>query len=371
MVVALYRGKTTLKRWKFISYILQELLVVLVLGWGLHTLSATGRFPAGDGPHILGVSTRLAQLITDGEWTSFLYCFSSLLGPHPPFAYLPYTLAELLFPNQGWTHLFGSTFVLWLCWNGIQRLGGGFIGLLWLICGAPIWLQFENAGIDIAAGACAIQATSWLWKSEGLRKRKETGIWGLWLGAGFMVKYTAPMFMWGPCILAGYWVLRRSLWSNLCIGICGFCIIAMPWWSTHLSNVMGYVSASSNAGSGLLTNQNIITSAWYEWENISWYPSVLIDAYGPSFFTLVAGAIILRFHSSKAPILIFSILGGWLFLNAQSQRQDRYIVPAIPALAATVSTSWLAIPSLYWAWSTLKATHDVYTRPTPAPDQRE
>ena len=360
-----------MKSAKQIWEILREILVLIILGWAVVNLSKTGRFPAGDGPHILGVSTRLAQLLTDGEWTSFVYCFSSLLGPHPPFAYLPYMLAELLFPNQGWTHLLGSTFVLWVSWNGVARLGGGIIGFIWLVCGAPIWLQYENAGIDLAAGACAIQATSWLWKSEQLTKRKETFIWGIWLGVGFMVKYTAPMFMWGPCILAGYWVLKRSAWSTLFVGILGFSIVALPWWSTHIGNVMGYVSASSNAGSGLLTNQNILTGPWYEWDRLSWYPAVLIDAYGMMIGMVVLGAILIRIHSAKAPLLVLTILGGWIFLNAQSQRQDRYIVPAIPALAATISTSWLAIPSLYYAWPTLQGTFETYTSSTPAPAQRE
>ena len=334
-------------------------------------LRAMGRFPAGDGPHILGVSTRLAQQITDGEWMDFFYSFSSLLGPHPPFAYLPYTLAEILIPNTSWTHLLGSTFVLWLCWDGIRRFGGGLIGFLWLICGAPIWLQYENAGIDIAAGACAIQAASWLWKSEELTKRTPCFMWGIWLGIGFMVKYTAPMFMWGPCIIAGYWVLKRQSWSYLWVAIFGFAIIALPWWSTHVGNVIGYVSASSNAGSGLLTNQNILNGPWYSPDKLSWYPAALMDAYGTHFLLLFSSAILIRRSWKQSSILFLSIMGGWLFLNAQSQRQDRYILPAIPAVAATISTSWLAIPSIYWLWPTLEATHSTYTSPLPAPAQRE
>ena len=192
------------------------------------------------------------------------------------------------------------------------------------------------------------------------------------MGVGFMTKYTAPMFMWAPCLVAGYWILKRGLWRRLGLSLIGFLIVAGPWWSTHLPNVIGYVSASSNAASGLLTNKNIIQGSWYDMENISWYPAALLNAYGTHFIPLLLLAPLIRlrnFHSSL--IMALSFMGGWIFLNAQGQRQDRYIVPALPVVAASIGSSVLALPSLYYAIPTIKETHRIYTRPLKAPPQRE
>ena len=140
---------------------LVEICAIAIIAYWLTTISTLGRHPSGDGPHVIGTANRLALLLIDGEFSYFINAFSSLLGPHPPFAYLPYALAKLAAPNVEWSHLLGGAFVLWLCWDGIRRIGGGIVGFFWLMSATPIWLQAENAGIDLWAGACVIQSLSY------------------------------------------------------------------------------------------------------------------------------------------------------------------------------------------------------------------
>ena len=66
------------KRWVY--RLVSELVVIGVLFYWVSTIGALGRYPGGDGPHIIGTSGRLAQLLMDGEFEWFVYCFSSLLG---------------------------------------------------------------------------------------------------------------------------------------------------------------------------------------------------------------------------------------------------------------------------------------------------
>ena len=103
------------KQISWVVFLFYQGVIFYLIFYGLKSISFQHRYPAGDGPHILGVASRLSQLLVDGELTSFVYCFSSLLGPHPPFAYLPFIIAEFIFPNQEWTHLVGSGIILWLC----------------------------------------------------------------------------------------------------------------------------------------------------------------------------------------------------------------------------------------------------------------
>ena len=91
--------------------LIHELLVLGTLYYWVQTIAVHQRYPGGDGPHILGTSGRLAQQLTDGEFEWFVYCFSSLLGPHPPFAYLPFVGSALVFPDVPYNHLIGGAIV--------------------------------------------------------------------------------------------------------------------------------------------------------------------------------------------------------------------------------------------------------------------
>ena len=348
-----------------------EIVVISMLVYWVQSTMAIGRFPGGDGPHIIGTAGRLAQQLADGDWYWFVLCFSSLLGPHPPFAYLPFTISALFFPDVQANYLIGSALVLWLGWDALYRCNAGIVGFLWLICLAPVWLQAENAGIDLIAGVVAIQATSHLIASKQLESRWHSVAWGLWMGVGFMTKYTAPMFLWGPCIMAGYWIIRHKRWKHLGFAVLGFAIIALPWWSTHWQQVQGYVLASSNAGSGLLTNKTMIENPWSA-ENAMWYPSVVADAMGWVGCSIALIAVLLPNKQKSNYIYLLAILGGWIFVNSQKQRQDRYIIPAYPLLAAGIASApaVVSIASLPIMWKLLTATREIYTTQSNPPSER-
>lgn len=334
------------------GYLGQGILLASVIAW-IAAGAQLDRWPAGDGPHILGTAMRLAQMLHDGEFHLFVQCLSSLLAPHPPGAYLPFVAGyTLVGTTPAWAHLVGGGIVLWACLDGIRRLAGGLAGCLWLGATGLVWVQAEAAGIDLVAGAAVIQSLSHLVASDRLRHRRSVWLWGAWMGAAFIAKYTAPFFLWGPCLVAGWWVLRRRRWRRLLEAVAAFAVVALPWWLSHAQQVRGYVQASGNANSGLLTNKEILTGPWYAAEKLSWYPAALIDAFGwPGALCLAAGLLIpWRWRAARPgawSVPLLSVLGGWLVLNAQSQRQDRYILPAIPVAAAAMGASpigWLAAP---------------------------
>ena len=369
-----------------------------MIGLWMMAIIEQGRHPSGDGPHVIGTANRLALLLIDGDMSFFVSAFSSLLGPHPPFAYLPFMTGKLIVPNAEWSHLLGGAIVLWICWDGIRRMGGGLIGFCWLMAVTPVWLQAENAGIDLWAGACVIQSLSHLAATKHMRNRFHIAMWGAWMGAAFMTKYTAPLFLWAPTLLAGWWVLKRGRWRALALSISGFCVVALPWWSTHANNVWGYIKHSGDGSTGLLTNQTLIDDPWGKIENVGWYPAAVADAVG--WTTLIIIAIVLfvcmsglntflrnaanaskfsilnclgsawlfheslarnRMRTSTVYIAFLSVLGGWIVLNSQKQRQDRYILPAAPVAAAILGVTPLAWPALPYALSlftkTKKFTH--------------
>ncbi|MGC6508285.1 MAG: ArnT family glycosyltransferase [Myxococcota bacterium] len=357
------------------SWWLYHLLALGLLLYWVQIIQATARWPSGDGPHILGTAARLAQLLKDGELTLFVHCFSSLLGPHPPFAYVLHTAGYLVGGSHPAAHLFGGVFVLMLSFNAFYRLKTPIIGFLWLISLSPVWLQAESAGIDLIAGAVALQSISWLVVSHRLSKLKAVCGWGFWMGCAFMTKYTAPLFLVGPCLIAAYWAIRYSRWNRVVQGFCAFCVVALPWWSTHIRQVLGYVSMAGNSQSGLLTNKNIIDTPWYEYGNLSWYPAAAADAVGwmsIGFLVLAIGFSIVFARQRAAQLtLMSSVLGGWLILNAQAQRQDRYLIPAYLPAAASLGLSVLKLPTSIIPLMLLKESTTIYSSHEPMPAERD
>ena len=152
-------------------------------------------------------------LLKDGEPDALVHCFSSLLGPHP---HLPMSCTR---PAIWWVEvipqpIFGGVFVLMLNLQCLIPPQNTHHRVSWLISFSPVWLQAESAGIDLIAGAVALQSISWLVASHRLSKFKAVCGWGFWMGCAFMTKYTAPLFLVGPCLIAAYWAIRYGRWNR-------------------------------------------------------------------------------------------------------------------------------------------------------------
>ena len=320
-----------------------------VAAWA--ALSAwAGRWPSGDGPHVLGASMRLAGMLRAGELDEFGRSLSTLLAPHPPGAYLPWTLAYLVGGPGRSVHLVAAAGLLWLCLDGMKRLGGGAVGALWVLAPALVWAQAEGGGVDQVAAACAAQAVSHLAASDRLRDPRAAALWGAWMGAGFLAKYTSPMFLWAPCLLAGWWTVRERRWRALAIAVAAFAVVAGPWMALRGASVVAYVASSVAPDPFLVAATDLSTGPWWGFENLGWDPAAGLDAWGwAGALALVAGLV--GRPRRDAPrearaLALLAVAGAWVVLAQNVQRQDRYMLPAVPLVAAVAGATrrraWLA-----------------------------
>ena len=349
-----------------------------LIGVWIVGIAGTGRMPVGDGPHIMGGGMRLAQYFQDLDfWTAFL-CFQSSVGPHPPMAYFPSALAYSLGGvSTDWAHLLGGGLVLWLIWDGLHRFGAGLVGAFFCVSAGVVWVQAEGSGVDLMASACVIQSLSHLVKSERLKNRKHVVLWGVWMGLGFLCKYTAPVFMAAPCLVAGWWVLRDRKWTQFILAFGAFMAVAGIWYLVHAEGVMGYIGQSQGADEqtrSLMTNKALVENPWAPGE-VLWYPAVFLDTWGwPGALCVLLGLLVWgRRKNLPEGTWLIPLLGvavGVLVLMGQSQRQGRYLLPALPLLAVLVGTCrlrWLMAPvGLIGAW----CTATVFFQTNDAPDSR-
>lgn len=342
-------------RWQRAAIVALPLMIWAVL------VVRSDRWPSGDGPHVLGASMRLAMDLRAGEFTDFARGFASLLAPHPPGAYLPWTLAYLVAGPGRWTHLLASAGLLALCWDGVRRLGGGASGAVWLAAPALIWAQAELGGVDLVAATAAVQAVSHLAASDRLQRRPHVIGWGLWMGVGFLSKYTFPMFLWAPCALAGVWVARHQRWPALVTAIGAFFAVAGIWYAARFDDVISYIAASTAPDPFLVAARDLARGPWYAAENLSWYPAAALDAWGwGGAVGLIIGVLIQRRRDAPPDgraLALLAVAGAWLVLAQSVQRQDRYLLPAVPLLAAVAGAArgagWLSLPGLITLGGTL------------------
>lgn len=333
------------------------------------------RWPSGDGPHVLGASMRLALDLRAGELGRFAESVGTLLAPHPPGAYLPWTLAYLVAGPGRHVHLLASAGLLLLCADAARRLGGGWVGALWLAASALVWVQAENGGVDLVAAACVAQSLSWLAASDRLRRPGSAAAWGAWMGLGFLSKYTFPMFLWAPCALAGLWVVREKRWKHLGFAVLAFALVAGPWYAGHLGAVLRYIGGSMAPDPRLVAARDLASGPWYAASNLSWYPAAVIDAVGwAGALALAVGCAGPRRREApwEARALVFAAaLGAWFALGQSVQRQDRYMLPVVPLLAAVAGASRRSVWTAPVAAIGLAGTAWTFASPEEAPSNRD
>ncbi len=343
------------------------------------TIIQTGRWPAGDGPHMLGIALRLAHLLTTGAWGELSWSLPSLVAPHPPGAYLPGLLAYALSPDPRTAHLLAAGGALLLAWDGIRRMTGsaarGLLGLVWLAASPLVWQQAELYGVDLFAAVAVLQSVSHLVASRGLRHGGHAVGWGAWMGVAFLTKYTAPFFLWLPCVLVGLLILVRGRWGNLARAFGAWCLVAGPWFLGHGDDVLAYAGASNTATPELAGNTPLVTGAWWAPHNVSWYPAALLHSLGTGG-TLALGLAALVPGGRATPraarwFAWATVLGGWLLLAPQLQRQVRYLLPMLPMAAVLLSTSRLAPLLAVVGIISVHANYLHFSDPTEAPAQRK
>ena len=196
-------------------------------------LSNESRIPTGDAPHLLAISDRLALMFRRGEILDFFESWSSLVTPHPPAGYFVPTMLNLLGVNAGVAPLTGLV-GLALCWYGMILLSRGdhrskwgpWIGGILLVSSAMTWTFVEHMAWDILAAGCVAACVGHLHASDGFRDKGHSLVFGLFMGLGFVTKYTFPAFLLLPVLFAARAMIRFKTFGGMFVSLIGFVIIA-------------------------------------------------------------------------------------------------------------------------------------------------
>ena len=108
-----------------------------------------------------------------------------------------------------------------------------------------------------------------------------------------------------------------------------------------------------------------------------WYPTAMMDTVYLWLPIVIALGIVMssiQIAKTRAWIaicMLSSIFGGWIMLNAQKQRQDRYVIPAYPIMSAdSQAPSLVTIAAIPFTWKVTENIN-IFNSNAPAPAQRD
>lgn len=242
-------------------------------------------------------------------------------------------LAWLGLPLRG---IIAGVDALWLglCWRGAVLLCSeekedgeerGSWAFVAACAGGLTWWSADHLGFDLATAAVVLQTVGWLKASEGLEKRKESVFFGLWLGAAFLTKYSAPLILFLPVA----WECGRGARKNpknLGFAVVAWALVAALWLGMNGQAVLEYVGSALNpgVGPGNLPEQRQLWER-FAGQGQAMFLAVLKDALGlPLLFLLIISAF-----WNRSGISLFGFFSGILFLGAMNSREGRYALPML------------------------------------------
>ena len=185
----------------------------MMVGVVLAGLSGTGRTATGDAPHILAIGQKLAGMLAQGELLTFYESISSLVSPHPPGGYFLVVILDLI----GWSNLPVGVSIcgLALMWHGMvlltskegQSRWGPWLGGLLIMASGLTWFSVEQMAWDLLSAGCVAACIGHLHASDGLRKLGHGLYFGLFMGLGFVTKYTSRVL--GLAVVFAGWAIVR------------------------------------------------------------------------------------------------------------------------------------------------------------------
>jgi len=308
-----------------------------LMGW---TLAGAARVPTGDAPHLLAISERLTAMLMEGQTLEYFESWSGLVTPHPP--------AGFLIP-VGWHLLQAGNAVPWLTaltglalvWHGMGVLfrgerrnpWGPWLGGLMLFSMSATWSFVAHMAWDVLAAGCVCACVAHLHASNGLRNKGHALLFGVFMGIGFVTKYTFPAFLVLPVVFAGVAVIRFRSFSGLAVALMAFAAIAGPWLWAHGDAVWAYVVSSASGSHSISDSPASSWAARLSPDNFLFYPTVLRDMVGWPGLLLMAVATARAWNAPAGRWALWSVLGGSLVLVFAGETQARYLFPALPLLA--------------------------------------
>ncbi len=203
-----------------------------------------------------------------------------------------------------------------------------------------LWLSRETL-IDYWLTSLVALAFWILLESDGFRNRRLTVLFGLICGLGMLTKWTFGLFLFLPAL----WFARHR-WKEASLAVVVAVVVASYWYVPQWAVLSDFLAL--NTAGGVAEGDPARSS----WQAVIFYVRALegYQLFLPLFGLFVAGSVWLARDSKSEWVPVFLwILSGWLGLMLFQNKDPRYSVPILPAVALISASifesrkAWLAV----------------------------
>jgi uncharacterized membrane protein len=249
----------------------------------------------------------------------------------------------------------GAFFLAGLWWGREAGLAAAFIAGL-----VPAFvLQSRVIIVDVALAAFAV----WTYALWALSGRFSDGRSSLWLAGAFalgcLTKWSFPFYVL-PVLADGVLALRRGAEARRnALRAAGLAaLLLLPWYGLNIFKALPRVMRSAGQGGGEGDPDVWSLASWL------WYPRVALwQVTWVGAAAALAGLVFLfrRRLAGRRPLLLW-LLCGYVFWSLVSNKNDRYFLPVLPALALAAAAlpkraPWALAGAavVFSGWLTLRA----------------
>ncbi|MGH9443850.1 MAG: LmeA family phospholipid-binding protein [Thermoanaerobaculia bacterium] len=206
-------------------------------------------------------------------------------------------------------------------------------------------MQSREFMLDLPDAAMTSMALLALWRAERFRRPGPSLLFGLALGLALLTKWTVVFFLAAPL---AFEILRAAReddrWErlrNAAAGLLAAAAMSFPWYGTHLWN-LARDSGKFSYGVGVREGDPPILSP----RSLLFYASSLVAAVLlPWALLFLAGlGLAARDRFRRSGLLALSIAGGWTILTLVRNKDARYVIPMLPAVAVLAVSALDAFP---------------------------
>jgi 4-amino-4-deoxy-L-arabinose transferase-like glycosyltransferase len=187
-----------------------------------------------------------------------------------------------------------------------------------------LWLSRETL-IDYWLTSMVALAMWSLLRTNDFSDRKRSVIFGIVCGLGMLTKWTFAFFL----VLPALWAARKNI-KNAAIAA-GTAAVVAAYWYIYAIGALAQLLRVNAAGAVNEGDPNPLT-----FQAFLFYVRVLEGSqlFLPLFLAFIAGGILLvrRFERAWIPVVLW-IAGGWLGLMLFQNKDPRYSLPLLPAVA--------------------------------------
>jgi len=311
--------------------------------------------------------------------------FSPILPGHPPYpplfhaATLPFVgmaeatgigaedlapLANLLFIGV----LIVSSYLLASTWWGRDR---GLVAAALVSLSPPVLTFSREVLVDLALTAWVMAAwTCWV-LSRRFSHRGWSVAFGMAAAAGFLTKWTFPMYVLQVAFDTAWTFLRKKGGPrrNSVLAVSLFSVLIAPWMLFNLASLLPRLVRS--AGHGAMEGDPAVFSL----ASLAWYPLRMEAELLLPFLLMGLAGLIWCWRVSRVP---FTVLATWLlvglaFWTLVLNKNFRYVLPLVPVLSLAAASFPVragrllaGAAVLFSVWFSFGPAAAPYTRPPQA-----